>query len=269
MSYHLGIDAGSSYLKLALIEDAGTLVFGDVVKRGADIDGACRARLDDLLDRCRIDRHQIEGIVATGYGRRQITFCDEVVTEVAALAVGAHAADPTVRCVIDIGGQDSKVIAVDPRGRAIDFMMNHKCSAGTGRFLEVTSASLGVPMEQLGSLSRESQKRLTLSSTCTVFAESEVISCVARGEKREDIIRAMHRAISGQALGLFSQLNAFSEGAIAFVGGLALNAGMIDELSEALNHAVFVPPHPQLVGACGAAICSRRKGATVLTWQGA
>ena len=91
---------------------------------------------------------------------------------------------------------------------------------------------------------------------------------MARGEKKEDIIRAMHRTIAGQVLGLFSQLNAFSEGAIAFVGGLALNAGVVDELSEALKHRVLVPPHPQLVGACGAAICSRRKRAAALTWQG-
>jgi predicted CoA-substrate-specific enzyme activase len=265
MNYHLGIDAGSSYIKLALIDDTDTLAFRGVIQRGADIDASCRTCLDDLLNRCEVDRSQIAGIIATGYGRRQVTFCDEIVTEIAALAVGSHAVEPTVRCVIDIGGQDSKVIALDPSGRVLDFMMNHKCSAGTGKFLEVTSASLGVPVEQLGPLSRRSEKSLSLSSTCTVFAESEIISCIARGEKREDIIRALHRTISGQVRSLYSQVNSFSEGKIVFVGGLALNVGMIDELSEALTQRVLVPAKPQFVGAFGAAVFLRRKMKAVLT----
>jgi predicted CoA-substrate-specific enzyme activase len=265
MSYYLGIDAGSSYIKLALVDDAETMAFGDVVKRGADIDASCRACFDALLDRCQIDRTQITGITATGYGRKQITFCDDVITEIAALAVGAHATDRTVRYVIDIGGQDSKVIAIDPSGKVLDFAMNHKCSAGTGKFLEVTSASLGICVEQLGPLSRESDKVLRLSSTCTVFAESEIISCVARGEKKEDIIRALHRTVSGQVRGLFCQLNSFSDGATAFVGGLALNVGMIDELSETLKRRLLVPHRPQFMGAYGAALLSKRKTGAKLT----
>jgi len=268
MNYYLGIDAGSSYIKLALVDDAETMAFQDVVQRGADIDAPCRACFDAVLNRCQIDRNQIEGIIATGYGRKQVTFCDDVITEITALAVGSYAIDRTVRCVIDIGGQDSKVIVIDQSGKVLDFMMNHKCSAGTGKFLEVTSASLGVPIEQLGPLSQKSDKVLKLSSTCTVFAESEIISCIARGEKKEDIIRALHQTISGQVRGLFSQLNSFSDGTIAFVGGLALNVGMIDELSETLKQKVLVPLHPQFVGACGAAIFLKRKMETVLTLQG-
>lgn len=259
MNYYLGIDAGSSYIKLALVDDAETTASSRVVKRGGDIDASCRACLDELLRHSGIDRDQIRSITATGYGRKQVTFCDDTITEIAALAVGSYALDRTVRCVIDIGGQDSKVIAVDPSGVVLDFMMNHKCAAGTGRFLEVTSASLGVSVEQLGPLSRKSDKTLTLSSTCTVFAESEVISCIAKGEKKQDIIKALHRTISRQVRGLFSQLNASSEGTVAFVGGLALNVGMIDELSETLKQSVFVPLHPQFVGAYGAAVCSKRR----------
>jgi predicted CoA-substrate-specific enzyme activase len=161
--------------------------------------------------------------------------------------------------VIDIGGQDSKVVSIDDTGNVLDFMMNHKCAAGTGRFLEVTSASLHVPVEQLGPLSRESRKALKLSATCTVFAESEVISCIARGEKKEDIIRALHRTIASQVRGLLSQVNAPVDGPVGFVGGLALNIGVIDELSGALRREVRVPPQPQFVGALGAAILSRRK----------
>lgn len=269
MSYYLGIDAGSSYIKLALVDDAETMAFKGVIPRGADIDASCRAGFAELLKRCRVDRRQITRIIATGYGRKQVTLCDDIITEITALAVGSYAIDRTIRCVIDIGGQDSKVIAIDQSGKVLDFMMNHKCSAGTGKFLEVTSASLGVPIEQLGPLSQQSGTVLRLSSTCTVFAESEIISCIARGEKKEDIIRALHRAISGQVRGLLSQLNAFSDGTIAFVGGLALNSGMIDELSETLKQRVLVPPHPQCVGACGAAIFSKRKMEAALALQGA
>jgi predicted CoA-substrate-specific enzyme activase len=263
MNYHLGIDAGSSYIKLALVDDAERTVFRSVTPRGPDVDASCRACFADVLNHSEINKNQIRGIVATGYGRKQVTFSDDIITEITALAIGSRAIDRTVRCVIDIGGQDSKVVAVDESGRVLDFMMNHKCAAGTGRFLEVTSTSLGVPIEQLGPLSQESDKELRLSSTCTVFAESEIISCIARGEKKEDIIRALHRIISGQVRGLFSQLNSFAGGTIAFVGGLALNVGMVDELSTVLKQRLFIPPHPQFAGACGAAIFSQRKTQTM------
>ena len=259
MNYYLGIDAGSSYIKLVLMDETETLASQDVVPRGADIDASCQACFDELMDRCQIDRSQIARITATGYGRKQVALCDDAITEIIAAAIGAYTIDSTVRCVIDIGGQDSKIIAVDPSGKVLDFVMNQKCSAGTGKFLEVTSASLGVPIEQLGLLSQKSNKVLKLTSTCTVFAESEIVSCIARGEKKEDIIRALHRTISGQVRGLLSQLNAFEEGTIAFVGGLALNVGMVDELSDTLKQKVFVPRHPQFVGARGAAIVAKRK----------
>ena len=264
MSYYLGIDAGSSYIKLALVDETETMAFRDVVRRGADIDASCRAGFDGLLRRHSIEEGQVERIIATGYGRNQVTFSDEVITEITALAIGAHAIDRTVRCVIDIGGQDSKVIVVDRAGRVLDFMMNHKCAAGTGKFLEVTSASLGVAAEQLGAVSRRSKKVLKLSSTCTVFAESEVVSCVARGEKTEDIIKALHRTIAAQARSLLYQLDAVSEGTTAFVGGLAMNVGMVDELSATLTEAILVPLHPQFVGAYGAALLSKRKMAAAL-----
>ncbi len=268
MGYYLGIDAGSSYIKLALVDEAETMAFHGVAPRGADINASCRACLDELLERCSINQGQIERIIATGYGRKQVTFCDEVITEITALAVGAHAIDRTVRCAIDIGGQDSKVVVIDQAGRVLDFMMNHKCSAGTGKFLEVTSASLGVTIDQLGLLSQQSEKVLKLSSTCTVFAESEVISCIARGERKEDIVRALHRTIAGQVRSLLSQLNTFSDGTTAFVGGLALNIGMVEELSATLKEEVLVPLHPQLVGAYGAAILSKRRMAAALpVWK--
>lgn len=263
MSCYLGVDAGSSYIKLALIDESETMTAFGMIPRGDDIDAACQTCLDELLDHRRIERSQISGIIATGYGRKQVPFADDIITEITALATGAFAMNPAIQYVIDIGGQDSKVIALDASGKVLDFMMNHKCAAGTGKFLEVTSASLGVEIEQLGPLSQQADKQLQLSSTCTVFAESEIISCIARGETKENIIRALHRTISGQIMSLFSHVSAARTGAIGFVGGVALNSGMAAELSDRLGQAVWTPPQPQYVGACGAAIFLKRKLAKI------
>ncbi|MBN1765539.1 MAG: hypothetical protein JW860_09805 [Sedimentisphaerales bacterium] len=259
MKYVLGIDAGSSYIKLVLIDEQQKTVARNIIKRGADIDASCRESYNTLLNTSPIDKNDINGIMATGYGRKQVTFCNEVITEITALSVGGFTVAPDVRTIIDIGGQDSKVIAVDTSGKVVDFVMNHKCSAGTGKFLEVTSASLGVTIEDLGRLSQAADTRLRLSSTCTVFAESEIVSYIARGVKKENIIKALHAAISGQIVGLFHQVNSVDDGKILLAGGVALNEGLVHELSGWLNREVLVPEYPQYTGAYGAAIYLQRK----------
>ncbi len=258
MKYYLGIDAGSSYIKLVLIDSLGKPVGKNIIPRGADIDKSCQESYRNLLNAQSIDKDQIEAIIATGYGRKQVGFCDKVITEITALSVGGFSVNSDIRYIIDIGGQDSKVVAVDKSGKVVDFVMNQKCSAGTGKFLEVTSASLGVKTEQLGHLSQEADTTLSLTSTCTVFAESEIVSYIAKGEKKENIIRALHTAISGQILGLFHQVNSMYDGKILFVGGVALNEGIIDELSNRLDQKVVVPKHPQFIGAHGAALFLKR-----------
>lgn len=259
MTYHLGIDAGSSYLKLALIDESGALTARHILPRGSDIDAACRQGYDDILNQCGIEAESVEGIIATGYGRKQVSFCEMAITEITALAAGGFHADPDVRAIIDIGGQDSKVIALDAAGNVVDFVMNQKCSAGTGKFLEVTSASLGVSVEQLGPLSLKADKTLRLSSTCTVFAESEIISCVASGQTKENIIKALHNTIAAQTLGLFFQTSADPQGKILFAGGVALNKGMVAEISAKLGRTIIVPPHPQYLSAWGAALFLKAK----------
>ncbi len=254
MKYYLGIDAGSSYIKLVLIDSLGKPVTKNITQRGADIDQSCKKSYDDLLSEYKIDKGQVDSIIATGYGRKQVSFCDEIITEITAHSVGGFNIDNSVRSIIDIGGQDSKVISIDSSGKVVDFAMNQKCAAGTGKFLEVTSASLGVDVDQLGELSLKADKTLSLSSTCTVFAESEIVSHIASGEKRENIIKALHRAISGQVLGLFYQACDTSDGKILFVGGVALNKGMFRELADKLNQNVLVPKFPQFIGAYGAAM---------------
>lgn len=254
MKYYLGIDAGSSYIKLVLVDSVGKMIGKSITQRGADIDKSCCKGYDDLLNECQMDKDQVDSVIATGYGRKQVSFCDEIVNEITALSVGGFNVNNEVRSIIDIGGQDSKVISLNSSGKVVDFAMNQKCAAGTGKFLEVTSASLGVGVDQLGKLSLKADKTLSLSSTCTVFAESEIVSHIARGEKKENIIKALHTAISSRVLGLFYQACDVAEGKILFVGGVALNKGMLSELSDKLNQNVLVPEFPQFVGACGAAI---------------
>ncbi len=259
MKYHLGIDAGSSYVKLALIDAAANLIGKEIVKSGPDIDVSCRRTCADLLKESNVAEDEIAGIISTGYGRKQISLRDEVITEITALAVGGFALDSRVRTIIDIGGQDSKVIVLDESGRVVDFAMNQKCSAGTGKFLEVTSASLGVKVNEMALLSEQADKALNLSSTCTVFAETEIISFLAKGEKKENIIKALHTTISDQVIGLYRQVAAGDNGNILFVGGVSLNKAMIKELSGRLKCELLVPEHPQYMGAYGAAIYLKRK----------
>jgi len=254
MKYYLGIDAGSSYIKLVLIDSQGKPVAKNVTDRSSDIDRSCRHCYDDLLSKSNIDKGQVSSIIAAGYGRKQVSFCDEIITEITAQSVGGFNLDNSVRSIIDIGGQDSKVISIDEKGKVVDFIMNQKCAAGTGKFLEVTSASLGVKVDQLGELSLQADKELYLTSTCTVFAESEIVSHIARGQKKENVIRALHRAISHQILGLYCQVSCASEGKTLFVGGVALNKGIFMELLDKLNQNVLVPKFPQFVGAYGAAL---------------
>ena len=262
MKYYLGIDAGSSYIKLVLVNKSGNITGKSIIKRGADIGTSCRQSYDDLLSEFKITKDQIAGVIATGYGRKQVGFSNEVITEITALAIGGFAVDNEVRTIIDIGGQDSKVIAIDESGKVVDFAMNQKCSAGTGKFLEVTSASLGVKVDELDALSQKADKVLNLSSTCTVFAETEIISYIAMGEKKENIIKSLHSAISDQVIGLFRQAATADKGKILFVGGVSLNKAMTRELSTRLKRELLVPQYPQYIGAYGAALCLKRKNET-------
>ncbi|MBL7215655.1 MAG: hypothetical protein ISS71_08255 [Phycisphaerae bacterium] len=259
MTYILGIDAGSSYIKFVLIDETGGIIGKSIVPRGAEIDASCRKNYEILSETLEIDQKQIDGIIATGYGRKQVSFADEVITEITALAIAGYSITPNIRMIIDIGGQDSKVVSLNESGKVIDFVMNQKCSAGTGKFLEVTSASLGVKVEDLGPLSLNADKDLSLSSTCTVFAESEIISFVAAGQKKENIIKALHNTISSQILGLYYQANADDQGEILFAGGVALNDGMVTQLSSKLNQRVRVPENPQFICALGAALFLKNK----------
>jgi predicted CoA-substrate-specific enzyme activase len=198
-----------------------------------------------------IQEKDVERIVATGYGRKSIQFADTAVSEITAHAKGVRYLFPEVRGIIDIGGQDSKVIAVD-NGRVADFLMNDKCAAGTGKFLEYTAKALEVSIEALSILALASKTPASISSTCTVFAESEVISLRARRATKEDLAAGLVESIA-QRVSVMAKQVGLKEN-IAFVGGVAKNAGMKAALERELGITLFVPFEPQITGALGGSL---------------
>jgi len=203
-------------------------------------------------------QEEVAFIVSTGYGRDRIPFAQKRVTEISCHARGAAALFPGTRTVIDIGGQDSKVIRVDEKGRVLSFQMNDKCAAGTGRFLEVMARALEVDLEEMGPLSRQSKNQVQVSSVCTVFTESEVVGLVASGAPREDIIRAIHAAVADRTRSLVGRVGIEPE--VTMTGGVAKNPGVVAELSERLGLRLNLPQEPQTAGALGAALLAWEQG---------
>lgn len=254
MSLVVGVDVGSTATKLVLVEDSRVLA-AEVCATGANCRRTANGLLAEALESSGRERGEIERVVSTGYGRRQVDFANEVVSEVSANARGAvwvHKGETSVRTIIDVGGQDSKVICLDGFGRVANFAMNDKCAAGTGRFLEVISRVLEMDLERLSELSLKSSKKLEISSVCTVFAESEVVSLLARGESVEDIAAALHRSVARRVGGLVAEVGLRE--AVFFDGGPALNRGLVKAFEEELGVLLVVPDSPQVVTAIGAAL---------------
>ncbi len=183
----------------------------------------------------------ISKIVSTGYGRNSVKFADKTFTEIMAHAAGAYFLNPKIRTIIDIGGQDSKAMALDEKGKVKNFVMNDKCAAGTGRFLEVMARALEVNLDEFGAMSLQSKLPSKISSLCTVFAESEVISLIARGEKRPDIIAGIHESIAARVSSMLARVGVAEP--VMITGGVARNAGVVDALDEETwrkNRGVFL-----------------------------
>lgn len=250
-----GLDIGSLTIKTLILENEKIKSF-TIIPAGADVNKMTKDCLELTLKKVGNDFKDLQTIVATGYGRINVPFADKSITEITCHALGANWLNTDTRTVIDIGGQDSKVISVDKDGRVVDFVMNDKCAAGTGRFLEVMAYALGVKTEELGNESLKSKKKITISSMCTVFAESEVISLIAEGCAKEDIIRGLHEAISNRIYTMANRLRL--ENIITLTGGVAKNIGMVRALKKRLKARVYVPDEPQIVGALGAAIAASR-----------
>lgn len=250
-----GIDIGSITAKAALIHD-GKLSGTSLQFTGYHAAKAGNAVLETLLGQTGIRRDDIDVIVSTGYGRNSVDFADKAVTEITCHGAGAHFIDPEIRFVVDVGGQDSKVIKIDTNGKVVDFAMNDKCAAGTGRFLEVMARALEADLDDFGRLSAEADAPAAISSICTVFAESEVISLISRGESRQNMIAGIHESVASRISAMARRVGVTPP--VMMTGGVARNQGVVRALENRMDVEIRVSPHAQLNGAIGAALLAAR-----------
>jgi predicted CoA-substrate-specific enzyme activase len=243
-----GFDVGSRTTKLAVFQ-SGKLIETYISDSGMEPHKTVSLLWNKHKDKYPANRSIV---VSTGYGRNVVPFADKIISEITCQAKGIHWLFPHVKTIIDIGGQDSKVILKDNFGRVIDFVMNDKCAAGTGRFLEMTATIFGIAVSELGNLAMKSEHTLKINNTCVVFAESEIINLIASQYKKEDIIAAIHFSIASRIKSMFSPLQ-WSE-PFAFTGGVAQNAGMVSALSQIWQFPLIVPPDSSLTCAIGAAL---------------
>jgi predicted CoA-substrate-specific enzyme activase len=250
--YYAGIDSGSTTTNAVIMDNKKQILASSTIPTGVQIMESANRALEEALLKADINRKQISRTVTTGYGRAGISFREKEVTEITCHAKGAFFLNPAVRTVIDIGGQDSKVIRLDENGTVYDFVMNDKCAAGTGRFLELMSQSLGLTMEEMGTRGIDTKEDIVISSMCSVFAQSEVVSLIASGKRVEDIIHGLNRSIAAKVLSLAGRK--VLEREWMMTGGVARNAGVVNAVEEKLGGKVIVPDEPEICGAIGAAL---------------
>ena len=249
-----GIDIGSISTKAAVLED-GAILGTKVGFTGYNAGAAGRKMFDELLDSLGIEESSISRIVSTGYGRNSVDFANKSMTEIICHGAGAYFLNRQVRTVVDVGGQDSKALILDASGRVTDFVMNDKCAAGTGRFLEVMARALEVNLDEFGELSLHSEKPSKISSICTVFAESEVISLISKGEPRENIIAGIHDSVASRVYAMAQRLAVKSP--LMMSGGVAKNIGVVRALEKRFGSPIEVTGYAQVNGAIGAAVLAR------------
>lgn len=254
--FTMGIDVGSTASKCVILKDGKEIVSKSLIPVGTGTSGPARA-ISEVLEGANMAREQINFVLATGYGRNSLDgLADAQMSELSCHARGAAFLFPNVRTVIDIGGQDVKVIEIE-NGMMKNFVMNDKCAAGTGRFLDVMARVLEVKVHELDILGDRSTKDVSISSTCTVFAESEVISQLAIGTDKCDIINGIHRSVASRVAGLCNRVGVRDD--VVMTGGVAQNHGILHALEEQLGHTIHVDPLTQYNGALGAALFAYQK----------
>ncbi len=249
-----GVDVGSTQTKAVVMSPEREILGRALVDTGARLNEAARAAFQQALRDAGLSEEDVEYTVGTGYGRFKVEFGDTQVTEISCHARGASFLFPNTRTVLDIGGQDTKAIRVGPGGEVLDFCMNDKCSAGTGRFLGAASAALEIPLGELGPLALTARNPVTITTTCTVFAESEILGWLARGRKVEDILMGVHVSIAVRSLSLLRRVGIEAE--LTFTGGVARNAAMVHLIRELSGVPVNVSEESHYCGAIGAALFS-------------
>lgn len=249
--YVLGVDIGSTTAKAIILDENSKICGRTVLRTGVRVDQAIAKVREDCCKEAGISEDQIDYCISTGYGRNRVPYRDEQITEITCHAKGLHSIFPHAKTVIDIGGQDSKVITLDEDGAILNFLMNDQCAAGTGRFIEVMSRIMDIPIEEVGPFSLRATEAVAISSVCTVFAESEVISKASSGTPPENLMAGVHESIARRIKGLVGQ---HKVPPLAMTGGLAQDIGLVKALEKILNCELLVPDDPQIIGALGAAI---------------
>jgi predicted CoA-substrate-specific enzyme activase len=249
--YFVGVDIGSTMTKVVLTDKSSNLLSTIKGPTGAEHRQLANEVMRQALEQASLQIDDISYIVATGYGRLNVPFADRQITELSCHARGVYSLFPKARTAIDIGGQDAKCMRID-NGRLISFVMNDKCAAGTGRFLEVTAAALGTKLEDMGEISLKATKKVQISSLCTIFAQQEVVALISRGEKLENILAGLNDALSSRIAALARRLGI--EPDLVLTGGVAKNVGMVKAMKESLGREILVPEEPLITGALGAAI---------------
>ena len=255
MNYFAGLDIGSTAIKVALVDEDGKIVGVHVSSSGSLFHKNAKEALQNLLAQLNVDQNDVRYLIATGYGRKLFKEADDSISEITANAIGAFEAGKAfggVRTIINIGGQDSKAIQIDDTGNVSNFAMNDKCAAGTGRFLGSAAEALMLSLDDIGDISLKAKNPVRLTTVCTVFVESDIMSYLAQNKKVEDILGGVHSAIAARTISLVRRVGIEPE--VTFTGGVSLNIGMVRALEEKLGLKLNVSPDSHYVGALGASI---------------
>ena len=252
MTFGAGVDVGSTQTKAVIVDGARRIVARVLINTGANVTRAAETAFGQALELADLPRESVGYVVGTGYGRYKVTFGDAQITEITCHARGAHSLFPVTRTVIDMGGQDTKAIKVGPDGSVLDFSMNDKCAAGTGRFLSAAADVTGVSLDDIGPVSLEAKVPVRLTSVCTVFVESDIMSYLAQKKRVEDILGGVHKAIATRTMALVRRVGVEDE--VTFTGGVSRNVGMVRNLEAVLGRPINVSAEGHFMGALGAAL---------------
>jgi predicted CoA-substrate-specific enzyme activase len=252
-SYFAGIDVGTSYIKTVIINDKNEIVGSLAERTGSDLQKSINSTFEKTVAKTNIVNSSIKHITSTGFGRKNVSFANNVKTEISSHAKGAYHYFPKEITIIDIGGQDTKIIKIDDEGKTISFKMNRKCAAGTGSFIEEISYKLNIPMNNMNTIAAKSTNETALSSFCTVFASTEILTRIKNGEKVEDMVKSAFESIIKRVIEMDT-----IKGTVVLTGGVvAYNDIILKILSKYIGNEILTPPDPQLSGALGAALFSK------------
>jgi (R)-2-hydroxyacyl-CoA dehydratese activating ATPase len=252
MAYAAGVDVGSTQTKAVIIGEDRRIAARALVETGANVVRAAQHAFDSALAAGDLREEEVEYVVGTGYGRYKVTFGNTQVTEISCHGRGAVHMFPETRTVVDMGGQDTKAIRVSATGEIVDFCMNDKCAAGTGRFLGAAASALDIALDELGATALRGERPVKITTTCTVFAESEVLSWLGKGKKIEDSLLGVHQSIAARSAGLLRRVGLDEQ--VTFTGGVARNPAMVQTLEERLGLRLNVSEESHFMGALGAAL---------------